>query len=144
MPVDHRVSHGGLGVVFACHGAVSRGEFVAVKAHYLAARETTAKLLFALIDLTRAGAFSLTTDDIRLLAELDSQLAEILPNGFLVALVADTDLEFGLSRMWEALAGGVGWETRSFRSGAEAGAWIAKRLKERHGIELAGEFGFPR
>ena len=38
-------------------------------------------------------------------------------------LVAPADVAFGLARMWEILAEGIGWQTQVFREPAAAEAW---------------------
>ena len=41
-----------------------------------------------------------------------------------VAFCTPADMNFGLARMWEALADETGWEIQVFRSKAEATAWL--------------------
>lgn len=76
-------------------------------------------------DLTNADLSSLDNIDIRKLAELP---VEIVPNrkGRKTALVAGTDLEFGLSRMYATHSEYQGplAEIRVFRSIEEAKKWI--------------------
>jgi hypothetical protein len=52
----------------------------------------------------------------------------------IVAVVAETDLTYGLSRMWEIMCDEIDWEIRIFRSTEEARNWIMERVKERWNI----------
>jgi len=61
---------------------------------------------------------------VRRLIEVDRSLVELIPRTA-IAIVAPKDELFGLSRMWEMMVGVPGWETRVFRSRADAEAWLA-------------------
>jgi len=65
-----------------------------------------------------------SADDVRRLIEVDRSLVELIPRTT-IAIVAPKDELFGLSRMWEMMVGVPGWETRVFRSRADAEAWLS-------------------
>lgn len=48
--------------------------------------------------------------------------------GLLMAQLCPTDLEFGMTRMWEALAADTGWIMGVFRTRAELEAWLELKL----------------
>jgi hypothetical protein len=57
--------------------------------------------------------------------------------GLLVAVVAERNVVFGLTRMWEVFVEGIGWEIKIFPSMAEAQSWIRTRAKEKFQLELS-------
>lgn len=139
MPVELAFVHGGIGVLYACRGVVTGREFMDANELLIAAPEQARKLRFGLVDLHRSEALEVSTDELRVIAEQDYRLAAAGRPGTLVAVIADRTLAYGLARMWEAFAGATEWETKSFRSGTPAEAWIRRRVKEKFGIELAAE-----
>ena len=48
----------------------------------------------------------------------------------LIALVSQTDLQFGISRMYEAHIDESGFKAMSFRDRAAAERWIRRELKK--------------
>jgi hypothetical protein len=52
------------------------------------------------------------------------QIALSVPRAPAVAIVAPSDLAFGIARMWEAFAEVTRWNTHVFRSRAEADPWL--------------------
>ena len=67
----------------------------------------------------------LTTPEIKEIVEQDHVMATWSPN-MILAIVAGQDIQFGLSRMWEAYVERVGWQTAVFRTRAEAELWLQK------------------
>jgi len=59
----------------------------------------------------------------RTLAQQDQSFGELLA-GTRVAVVAPSDVVFGIVRMWEALSEGGPWEARVFRDYEPALAWL--------------------
>lgn len=49
--------------------------------------------------------------------------------GLLMAQLCPTDLEFGMTRMWEALAADTGWIMGVFRTPPDLEAWLNERLE---------------
>jgi len=67
----------------------------------------------------------ITPDGQRRLAEVVATKASKLRGGR-VAMVASTDLTYGMFRMWEVQRGDIDYEVRVFRDIEEARDWIAQ------------------
>lgn len=80
---------------------------------------------FVVWDLTDGSLALLTSSDLQTLAEFVQQHAHARPGGK-TALVAPTDLEFGMSRVLDTFAQlhDIPLEVASFRSLAEAAQWL--------------------
>jgi hypothetical protein len=78
---------------------------------------------YTLVLFDEVTRVDVSADDIRRLVEVDKDLMLLIPQT-VIAIVAPKDEMFGLSRMWEMMVGVPGWETRVFRSRAEAEAWL--------------------
>lgn len=72
---------------------------------------------------TAVEDFLLSSGEMKVLASQDLQASEINPH-MKVALVSESPLVFGLCRMYEAFYGDGPWQTRVFKSLAEAEKWI--------------------
>ncbi len=68
-----------------------------------------------------------TADEIRRIADLMESLDA--PDGSRVALVAGGDLEYGVSRMYQAWADGADYRVAVFRDRDEAVAWLRGELE---------------
>jgi len=78
----------------------------------------------------------INSDDLRIVVEQNKRIAAIAQPGALLAVASPGDLGYGLSRIWEVLMEQVGWETMTFRSRAEAEAWIRQRAKLKFGLDV--------
>ncbi|MFI5143588.1 MAG: hypothetical protein ACHQHM_06140 [Thermoanaerobaculales bacterium] len=139
MPIDLEFVHHGVGVLYLCHDALTGGELSEANERLLASPDQVRGLRFALVDLRRVTSLEATTDELRSFATQDRRIAAYASTGLLVAVVAEELLGYGLTRMWQAFADGIGWETEVFRSGAAAEAWVRVTLKEKFDVELTTE-----
>lgn len=73
------------------------------------------------------------TEAINLVAQYCVEASRVNPDA-VIAIIADQDLIYGLSRMFQVLAEETGWEIEIFRLRDDAEAWIKKRVKEKFGI----------
>ena len=80
-----------------------------------------------LIDLTNITQVDLSSKDIKAVAVLNKIFIQKLQN-VAVAIVAPTDLTFGLARMWEAYVGCEGIETFITRNRDSAEEWINEKI----------------
>ncbi len=83
------------------------------------------RITHGLVDLTAVTRLEITTAELETIATLDrghSQRFKVTR----VAIVAPTDLAFGLARMYEAAVAQVGWEVRVVRDLPSAEAWLAE------------------
>jgi len=138
MPVETVALPDAMGLLFICRGVLSGRELVEATQGLLDSAPHRAPFRYGIVDGTNISRVAeLSTADLRTLAEMHKRLADAHPkSGEVVAVVAPLDVFYGLSRMWSVFAEGTGWEIASFRSRAEADAWIRQRMREKHGLDL--------
>lgn len=137
MPIEIEGRQNGVGVIYNCHGTLTIEDFFRAGAGFLEHPEEIRKWRYCLIDLARVEDMNISSGDIRTVVEQNKRIAALAPPGAVIAVASPKDLGFGLARVWEVFVEEVGWETMTFRSRAEAEAWIGERLLRRFGITLA-------
>jgi hypothetical protein len=80
-------------------------------------------LTHGLVDLSDVTELHLSADEVGLIAAENHQAAASMSHAT-VAVIAATDLAFGMARMWEAMVAGTNWRTRVFRDRQAARAWL--------------------
>lgn len=113
----------GRGLEYTPQGELTADDVLAVKRSLFAEPQRLKVVTHALIRLDGVTRFAATAAEIQAIADIDAQLARLLP-GMIVAVVAPTDVLFGMARMWEGFADATGWRIAVFRSLAEAQDWI--------------------
>ena len=128
MPYSFRFTDDGRGIVHTGSGTVTGDDIVAC---HLARNREGPRLTgqeYGLTDFHQVTTLSLTMQDIQNIVAVDHAAVPLVGRAISVAIVAPSDLSYGMSRMWEALVEQFGWATHVFRTRAEAVAW----LRERH------------
>ena len=127
----------GLGVVFTCKGIVTGQEIIQANKNILSFKETIKISKYCIIDYSETTEYDVSTSEIEIIAAQDREMSRHLPD-YIVAIVAKRNLEFGVSRMWEAVAQmhGLQWETMVFNDRNDAEKWIKNKVLEKYGIEL--------
>lgn len=135
MAIEIKDLDGGFGNLISVHGVLTGEEYLdAIKKHLSQDAEKFKKYRYSLCDYTNVTQMEISSNDINIVAELSKKASEVNPKVF-VALIADKDVAFGLSRMWEILFGEKNWEVMVFRTREDAEAWIRLKVKEKFGIE---------
>ena len=136
MPIEIIDLDEGRGNVIIGSGILTGEEYIdELKGHLAQDEEKLKAYLYSLTDYTAVTKVEeAPASVVRLSSELCKRAATINPD-VSVAIVADNDLLFGLSRMWEMLMDTTGWETKVFKARETAEIWIAKKLKEKFEIE---------
>src|SRR5207342_1847495 len=98
----------GHGILYEGSGHLTGAEIIAAKRELLANEARVRQLTFGIVSLVDVTDFLITLDDIRELARIDEQLARLTPRAA-VAVVAPRDHDFGMARMWQAVAEVPGW-----------------------------------
>ncbi len=78
-------------------------------------------------DYTHVGKVSISTEEIRYIAQQDQKAAEQNPD-FIIAVIAPTDLIFGLFRMWQIYTDEAQFQKMVFRRRHTAITWIDEQL----------------
>jgi hypothetical protein len=129
MPYEMRFTGSGADVRFS--GTTTGADIVEAKAEALA-HHYDGGLAFLLFDLAGADHLDIPTADVRRVAREDREYAETHPP-FAIAVVAPHDMEYGLSRMWQAFVDDTSIVSKVARTRDEALAWLAGR-----GVALGG------
>ena len=126
MPIELKYVNGAAGVEFVCQGRVTGAEIIeANKSVYR--HEAFVKLKYQLIDRTNCTDYQVSNAEIEQIARQDMGAAKINPN-MIVVFVATTDLQYGLTRMYQAHVGNLGFETELFRDRSRAIQWLEDQL----------------
>lgn len=123
MPGTIEFVEDGRGLVFSGSGVLTGQEILEAKEALAADEAPLRTVKFALVLLEDVTAVDVTVGDLRAAAIVDRRLAQMMPNAA-VAIVAPRDHDFGIARMWEAIADVPEWTTYVFRSREEADAWL--------------------
>ena len=130
MPISTTFTPDGTGLLRTVQGSTTGAELIAADGPLLSDGETVARLRFALLDFGDTTELLATADEARAIARQDAMLAKLNPQ-LCVAIIAPLDVQFGMSRMWEAFAEGItGWQTAVFRDRPSALAWLRERVPE--------------
>jgi hypothetical protein len=135
MPIKVSDLDGGLGNLFVAWGRLTEQEYVEVLMRRLTQDEDRfRRYRYSLSDYSAVAGVELPTSAIEQMLPLCRTAASVNPDA-LVAIVADRDVAYGLSRMWEILMTETGWEIAVFRSRDEAEEWIRREAETRFGID---------
>jgi hypothetical protein len=85
------------------------------------------------MNFTSISRLNISASDVRQIADLELRMADVQPHAS-VAIVAPTDVAFGMRRMWQVLTEKTGWETMVFRTRQEAEDWVGRKV-ERLGLQ---------
>ena len=138
MPVRVLEVAGGTGLVFHCHGRVEGQDHIRANREVMADPGKLGTRYFCIIDHSGATEMSYDGSAVKHLVEQDKQLMKHLRPGFLVAVVAPGNLEFGFSRMWQSMAEVTGWEILVVRSRDEAERWVRLAAQRKFHVEIPG------
>ena len=128
MAIEIQYTQDNIGVIFCAVGRVT-GEEVITHQKRIYAREDFVDLRYWIVDRSRCTEYEVSSDAVRQIADMDNEAAKKNPH-LLMALVSESDLQFGVSRMYEALIDRNGFKTMSFRDRASAEVWIKNELSK--------------
>ena len=121
----------GRGVRFVGRGRLTGQEILEAKAGLLRSPDRLKTLTYALVDVTDIDALSISREHVLEFVVVDVQIAAVAGRPVAVAIVAPSDLAFGIACMWEAFVELTGWRTHVFRSRAEAEPWLRPFIEGR-------------
>ncbi len=126
MPIDILFVEGGLGVEIIAQELVTGDEIVEANDRVYR-HEAFAKLRYQLIDRTNCTDFQVSNEEIEKIAAQDIEAAMTNPH-MIMAFVCTTDLQYGITRMYQAHVGERGFLTGLFRDRASAQQWLQDQL----------------
>jgi hypothetical protein len=136
MPITLEGRQDGAGVIYHCQGDMTIDDYFRAGITFLAYPDEIKKWRYTIIDLSFVTSMQINSNGIHSVVEQNKRLAALAVPGVLLAVAAPKDLGYGLSRMWEILNEQIGWETMTFRTRAEADAWIRHRSKEKFDLDV--------
>lgn len=137
MPINIINLDAGAGVVFLGQGGVTGQDIIQANKKVLSSADQIKISRYCIIDLSDTSEFDVSTREVDIIAAQDREIALHQPD-YIVAVVAKSDLAYGVSRMWEAIAEtkGIHWETMVFKTRMDAEKWIKHTVKEKYGLNL--------
>jgi hypothetical protein len=141
MPIDIRVLHTGMRILYHCHGTVNGKEFIDANNRLLALSERLNQARYGIVDLTAAVDVRISESELLTITAQNKKIAYIVPPGAVVAVITQDNFAIRLSRLWESFVEYTGWETMTFRIRWKAEGWIVEKIKINFGIDLIFENG---
>ena len=127
MPIEIKYIDGGIGIEFIGSGVVTGADIIAANKE-IYRNENFSRQRYKIVDRTNCTEYRVSNEEIRIIAEQDKAASKTNPN-IIVSLISTTDLQYGLSRMYQAYVGDSGFLTEIFRDRKSAEEWIEEQLK---------------
>jgi hypothetical protein len=138
MPFTVKYLDGGKGFTVLAQGRVDRADVVAMQREIFGRDLVAQPYLYGLFDTTAVTEFAVARDTVQEAAEYNLANARQMPH-FALAVYANSDLTFGIARMWAALIEEGGWRTNVFRDRDQAVRWIKEQVAEASGVDISLE-----
>ncbi|HSA78508.1 MAG TPA: hypothetical protein VLG72_06590 [Nitrospirota bacterium] len=135
MPVDIKILQDGSGILYLCHGTVTGKDFIEANQRLLTF-DNLKQVRYGIVDETAVDDIHMSESDMLTITAQDEKIANIVPSGAVVAVIAAGDFAFGLARIWESFIEHAGWETMTFRTRWKAESWVKEKVKANFGIDV--------
>ena len=126
MPIQINYLDDGIGVEFLSTGVVTGKEIIEANAKVYT-EEILPRLKYKIADRTACREYIVSAEEVKILADQDRRASTINPK-MIIALVSSTDLQYGLSRMWEGYTFDLDFKKMVFRDRKSADEWIQQQL----------------
>ena len=123
MPLTYEDTKDG-GILVKGKGVISANEIKEINNDLYRSPENILKIKYQLWDLTEVSDALVSNADITFFANQDNAAVEVNPN-MIIAIVANSDLIFGLSRMWDVYSN---FKHMVYRDIADAEKWIDEMI----------------
>jgi hypothetical protein len=118
----------GAGIEIVASGIITGADII--EAHKeIYNEENLNKQKYQIIDRTKCEQYNVSPVEVQQIADIDKAASKSNPN-IIIAIISPTDLQFGMSRMWEMYVEESRFLTEIFRDRKSADAWIEKQLKK--------------
>ena len=136
MPIDIKDADNGLGIIITASGFLSEDDFFNVGRRVLIKNgDKSYKFKYCLWVYTKTNQIDFSSPAIEQIAKMFTKAIKVNPEA-IVATVANQDLAYGISRMFEALVFEEDLDINVFKSKEDAEEWIRKRAKDKFGIDV--------
>ena len=122
MPVQINILQDGIGIEFLSSGIITGKEIIeANKKIYT--REYLLRLKYKIIDRSTCTDYRVTPEEMSVIANQDIEASKINRN-ITIVLVSPTDLQYGMTRMWQVLSEDTGFKSEIFKDRESANEYI--------------------
>jgi hypothetical protein len=128
MPIEIQYTDDNIGIIFSAVGKVTGKEIIESQSDIYQSKGFV-NLRYWIVDRSRCTEYEVSSDEVSRIAALDNETAKINPN-LIMALISESDLQFGVSRMYEAQISEDGFKTMVFRDRSTADKWIQSELNK--------------
>lgn len=133
MPIINTYTDNGSGVITTLSGDVSGNELIAAQKERYSSTKKILLLKYILADFTNTKTLDLSSAHVLKCSNLSMSASKENPN-ICIAAVMNSDLGYGLSRMWQAYTDDIPWNANIFRTRSEAEDWLRE--------EISNDLGF--
>ncbi len=141
MPIDIKVVHNGMGILYRCHGRITGRDFIGANRRLIAFKDRLKQARYGLVDETGIDDIRISESEMLTIVAQTKKISAIVPQGAVVAVIAKDDMALGLARLWGSFIEHTGWETMTFRTRWKAKSWIVGKVKANFGINLIFDNG---
>jgi hypothetical protein len=127
MPYTRTYLDDGKGLLKTGTGFVTGAEILAVSLSDADDEAICRRLRYGLLDFSATTEMQVTAEDMRRVVEANRKIAALTGPGP-VAIVAPSQMSFGLARMWHTLSEDFRWESSLFRNRPDAIAWLRQHV----------------
>ena len=118
----------GVGVEIVATGCVTGDEII--DAHQeIYSPDILKKQRYQIIDRTECKEYIVSSEDIKKIAEIDKAASNSNPD-IIIVIIASSDLQFGMSRIWQVYVEDSKFETKIFRDRITAEKWLEGQLNK--------------
>jgi hypothetical protein len=130
MGIRFSLTADGIGVMYTSFGVLTGRDLIEADGRLHAEIERNPAFRYLLVDHSAVPEQKVDTESLKLLAARTEDNVGMIPEG-LVAIVAPSDVLYGLSRLWAARAQHPKMVTEVTRKRETAIAWLEEQLTER-------------
>lgn len=116
-------------MILTASGTFTDQELIDTKMHILEVMRQGMPVDYGLVDFSDIDRFAVDSAGIREAARIDMAMAQTVGK-VTVAVIAPSDIAFGMARMWEIYVHPTHWDTCVFRNRIEAESWLAAQRTE--------------
>lgn len=126
MPIEIQYTDDRKGIIFCAVGKVTGKDIIEKQISiYNSAKFIDIK--YWIVDRSKCTEYDVNKGDIVQIADIDNDAAKTNPD-LLMALVSESNFQFGMSRMYEAHINKEGFKTMVFEKMSEAKNWVNSEL----------------
>ena len=124
MPVKINIIEDGIGIEFILTGRITGNEIIEAN-NKIYTKECLRRLKYKLIDRSDCTDYNITPEELKFIANQDIHASQINSN-VTVIIISKTELQYGMSRMWQVFSGETGFKSELFKDRESADIFINK------------------